>query len=162
MNTTFKALSALLTPVINLGLMSATREATAGRFPMPTQLLTGFRGGPDKTRGMLSLGGLYGLGVLLILLLAGLMAEGSETAATMTAEETNPPTNAATNAPFVGDEGYFAYGRNRRGSGVPTDFKFTGQKQDGSGLQYFCNFAQYFIRFRCEVCATRLIQHFIR
>jgi hypothetical protein len=81
------ALSALLTPVINLGLMSATREATAGRFPMPTQLLTGFRGGPDKTRGMLSLGGLYGLGVLLILLLAGLMAGGPETAATMTAEE---------------------------------------------------------------------------
>ena len=81
------ALSALLTPAINLGLMSATREATAGRFPMPAQLLTAFRGGPDKTRGMVSLGGLYGLGLLLILLLAGLLEGGADVPATMTAEE---------------------------------------------------------------------------
>jgi hypothetical protein len=81
------ALSALLTPAINLGLMSATREATAGRFPMPKQLLTAFRGGPDKTRGVLSLGGLYGLGLLLILLLAGLMESSAEVPATMTADE---------------------------------------------------------------------------
>ena len=60
------ALATLLTPAINLALMSATREADAGRFPMPVQLLTAFRGGPDKTRGMLTLGGLYGLGMLVI------------------------------------------------------------------------------------------------
>ena len=81
------ALSALLTPAINLGLMSATREATAGRFPMPTQLLTAFRGGADKTRGVLSLGGLYGLALLLVLLIAGLMEGGTDVPATMTAEE---------------------------------------------------------------------------
>jgi hypothetical protein len=81
------ALSALLTPAINLGLMSATREATAGRFPMPKQLLTAFRGGPDKTRGVLSLGGLYGLGLLLVLLIAGLMEGSADVPATMTAEE---------------------------------------------------------------------------
>ena len=81
------ALSALLTPAINLGLMSATREATAGRFPMPTQLLTAFRGGADKTRGLMTLGGLYGLGLLLVLLVAGLMDGGADLPATMTAEE---------------------------------------------------------------------------
>lgn len=67
------ALSALLTPAVNLGLMSATREAEAGRFPMPTQLLTAFRGGPQRTRGMMSLGGLYGLCLLVILLLVGVL-----------------------------------------------------------------------------------------
>jgi hypothetical protein len=81
------ALSALLTPAINLGLMSATREATAGRFPMPTQLLTAFRGGADKTRGVLTLGGLYGLGLLVVLLIAGLLEGGADVPATMTAEE---------------------------------------------------------------------------
>lgn len=67
------AISALLTPAINLGLMSATREAEAGRFPMPTQLLTAFRGGPQRTRAMMSLGGLYGLCLLAILLLVGVL-----------------------------------------------------------------------------------------
>jgi hypothetical protein len=81
------ALSALLTPAINLGLMSATREASAGRFPMPTQLLTAFRGGPEKTRGVMTLGGLYGLGLLVVLLVAGLMEGGTDVPATMTAEE---------------------------------------------------------------------------
>lgn len=81
------ALATLLTPAVNLGLMSASREADAGRFPMPKQLITAFRGGPAKTRGMLTLGGLYGLGLLLILLLVGLMEGSPEGAATMTAEE---------------------------------------------------------------------------
>jgi hypothetical protein len=81
------ALSALLTPAINLGLMSATREATGGRFPMPTQLLTAFRAGADKTRGVLTLGGLYGLGLLVVLLIAGLLEGGADVPATMTAEE---------------------------------------------------------------------------
>lgn len=81
------ALATLLTPAVNLGLMSASREAHAGRFPMPVQLISAFRGGPAKTRGMLTLGGLYGLGLLLILLLVGLMEGSPEGAATMTAEE---------------------------------------------------------------------------
>lgn len=81
------ALATLLTPAVNLGLMSASREAEAGRFPMPKQLVTAFRGGPAKTRGMLTLGGLYGLGLLVILLLVGLLEGNPEGAATMTAEE---------------------------------------------------------------------------
>lgn len=81
------ALATLLTPAINLALMSATREADAGRFPMPVQLLTAFRGGPDKTRGMLTLGGLYGLGMLVILLLVGLIEGSPEVPSTLTPEE---------------------------------------------------------------------------
>ena len=54
---------------------------------MPSQLLTAFRGGPDKTRGVMSLGGLYGLCLLLVLLIAGLMEGGADVPATMTAEE---------------------------------------------------------------------------
>jgi hypothetical protein len=81
------AVSALLTPAINLGLMSASREAHDGRFPMPSKLLTAFRSGTDKTRGMLSLGGLYGIGLLLVLLVAGLMQGSSDLPTTATAEE---------------------------------------------------------------------------
>lgn len=81
------AISSLLTPAVNLGLMSATREAEAGRFPMPTQLFTAFRGGPDKTRGMMILGGLYGAGLLLILLLASLLDSNTELPSTMSADE---------------------------------------------------------------------------
>lgn len=81
------ALATLLTPAINLGLMSASREAEAGRFPMPTQLLTAFRGGPQKTKGVMSLGGLYGLGLLVILLVAGLLQGSPEVTESMSAEE---------------------------------------------------------------------------
>ena len=35
------------------------------------------------------------------------------------------------------DQKYFAYGRQRDTGPVTTDHRFTGQKQDGSGLQYF-------------------------
>ena len=32
---------------------------------------------------------------------------------------------------------YYAYGRTRYGNIVVTDQRFTGQKQDATGLQYF-------------------------
>lgn len=81
------ALATLLTPAINLGLMSASREAEAGRFPMPAQLLTAFRGGPERTRGIMTLGGLYGLGLLVIMLVAGLLVGGADVPDGATAEE---------------------------------------------------------------------------
>ena len=34
-------------------------------------------------------------------------------------------------------EGYFAYGRQRTGTELGTENRFTGQKLDGVGLQYF-------------------------
>jgi hypothetical protein len=61
------AISLTLVPAATLGLMAASREASQGRFPMPTQLITGFRSGPAKTRSMLILGALYAGGLLLVL-----------------------------------------------------------------------------------------------
>jgi len=68
------ALAMALVPAATLGLMAATREAEQGRFPMPTVLATAFRGGPDRTRAMLALGGLYALALLLVMLVASLFA----------------------------------------------------------------------------------------
>lgn len=54
-----------LLPAATLGLMTATVEATKGKFPMPVLLLAAFRGDKPKTRPMLVLGGLYAVGFLL-------------------------------------------------------------------------------------------------
>lgn len=66
------ALSMALVPAATVGLMAATREAVDGRFPMPLLLLTAFRSGPQRTRPMLVLGGLYAAALLLVLGLAAL------------------------------------------------------------------------------------------
>ncbi len=58
-------LAMTLLPAATLGLMSATREATDGRFPMPLVLLAAFRAGRQQARAMLVLGGLYALGFLI-------------------------------------------------------------------------------------------------
>ncbi|QCB45926.1 BPSS1780 family membrane protein [Hydrogenophaga sp. PAMC20947] len=60
-------IAVVLTPAINLGLMAASREATMGRFPMPSLLIGSFRGNPARARAMLILGGLYGAALLLTL-----------------------------------------------------------------------------------------------
>ena len=57
-------LAMVLLPGATLGLMAATREATLGRFPMPSMLVTAFRAGPQALRSTLVLGGLYALGFL--------------------------------------------------------------------------------------------------
>lgn len=80
------ALSALLTPAANLGLMAASKEASEGRFPMPSTLVTGFRSGQATTRGMMVLGGLYGFALLLVLGLATLVDTSAPADAAMTAE----------------------------------------------------------------------------
>lgn len=56
-----------LLPGATLGLMAATREASAGKFPMPILLITAFRAGRQQVRSMLILGGLYALGFVLVL-----------------------------------------------------------------------------------------------
>lgn len=58
------ALAMMLLPAATLGLMSATREAADGHFPMPLVLLAAFRAGRQQARAMLLLGGLYALGFL--------------------------------------------------------------------------------------------------
>ncbi|WP_114973078.1 BPSS1780 family membrane protein [Rhodoferax ferrireducens] len=58
-------LAMTLLPAATLGLMSATHDATQGRFPMPIVLLAAFRANKQKTRAMLLLGALYALGFLI-------------------------------------------------------------------------------------------------
>jgi hypothetical protein len=58
-------LGGLLVPAATLGLMAATAEATTGKFPMPTVLLSAFRAGRQRARSMLVLGAIYaGLSML--------------------------------------------------------------------------------------------------
>lgn len=63
-----------LIPAVNLGLMAATREADAGRFPMPLILFTALRGPQARVRQMLLLGAGYAMAVAAIVLLVSLLA----------------------------------------------------------------------------------------
>jgi hypothetical protein len=65
-----------LLPGATLGLIAATREAAAGKFPMPLMLLTAFRAGRQQLRAMLILGVLYALGFVLVLGLTALIDGG--------------------------------------------------------------------------------------
>jgi len=49
----------LLVPAATLGLMAATEEASKGKFPMPSVLLSAFRAGRQRARAMLVLGVVY-------------------------------------------------------------------------------------------------------
>ena len=71
------ALAMALLPAATLGLMAASREADAGKFPMPTMLLVAFRSGGAKARAILLLGALYAGGFLLVLGVASLVDGGS-------------------------------------------------------------------------------------
>lgn len=62
----------ILAPAATLGIMAAAREAAEGRFPLPTLLVTAFRGGPQRTRAMLTLGAIYAVALLAALMLASL------------------------------------------------------------------------------------------
>jgi hypothetical protein len=59
-----------ITPAATLGLMAASREATHGKFPMPSTLVTAFRQGAQRSRAMLILGGLYVVCLLLLVTIA--------------------------------------------------------------------------------------------
>lgn len=71
------ALALALLPAITLGLMAATLEATKGKFPMPTVLLSAFRAGRQRLRAMLVLGALYAAGFLLIVGLTAVVDGGN-------------------------------------------------------------------------------------
>ena len=66
----------LLVPAATLGLMAATEEATKGRFPMPSVLLSAFRAGRQRARAMLLLGVIYTIGSLIASQLALMIAGG--------------------------------------------------------------------------------------
>ena len=65
-------LAVALVPAGTLGLMAASREADAGRFPMPVTLLTAFRDGSERSKAMWLLGGLYAAVLLVVMLLSSL------------------------------------------------------------------------------------------
>jgi hypothetical protein len=66
----------VLLPAMTLGLMAATREADAGKFPMPTILLSAFRAGRERARAMTVLGVIYAAGFLVVLGISTLVDGG--------------------------------------------------------------------------------------
>ena len=68
------ALAAALVPAATLGLMAATREAEAGRFPMPIVLATAFRGSPEQRKSMAILGAMYAAALFAVISLSLLLA----------------------------------------------------------------------------------------
>lgn len=70
----------MLVPGATLGLMAAAAEASKGKFPMPTILISAFRAGKARGRAMLVLGAIYTGGSLLATWLATLI--GGPAAAT--------------------------------------------------------------------------------
>lgn len=78
----------MLVPAATLGLMAATAEATKGRFPMPSVLISAFRAGRQRVRAMLLLGLIYTIGSILATGLASLIM-GAPTPATAVPETRN-------------------------------------------------------------------------
>lgn len=75
-------IAGLLVPAATLGLMAATGEATKGRFPMPTVLISAFRAGRQRMQAMLVLGLIYTVCSLAATSLGNLLAGGGPPAAT--------------------------------------------------------------------------------
>ena len=70
------AVALALLPAATLGLMAATQEASKGKFPMPSILISAFRAGKQRLRAMLILGALYAAGFLAIMALVSLIDGG--------------------------------------------------------------------------------------
>jgi len=66
-------LAVALVPAGTLGLMTASREADAGRFPMPLTRLAAFREGSERSKAMWLLGGLYAAVLLVVMLVSSLL-----------------------------------------------------------------------------------------
>ena len=70
-------LALALPPAMTLGLMAATREAVAGKFPMPSVLASAFRAGRERLRAMALLGLIYALGFMAMLGISALFDGGA-------------------------------------------------------------------------------------
>ena len=70
------ALALALLPAATLGLMAATQEATKGKFPMPSILISAFRAGQQRLRAMMVLGALYAVGFLALMGVSALVDGG--------------------------------------------------------------------------------------
>lgn len=81
-------LALAIVPAATLGLMAATQEATKGRFPMPTVLVSAFRAGRQRMRAMLVLGLIYAVACVAVMLLAPLLVDVPAPAAGASREAT--------------------------------------------------------------------------
>ena len=70
------ALALALLPAATLGLMAATQEATKGKFPMPSILISAFRAGRQSRQSMMVLGALYAAGFLALMGISALVDGG--------------------------------------------------------------------------------------
>ena len=70
------ALALALLPAATLGLMAATQEATKGKFPMPSILISAFRAGQQRLKAMVTLGAMYSVGFLAIMAISSLIDGG--------------------------------------------------------------------------------------
>ncbi len=70
------ALALALLPAATLGLMAATQEASKGKFPMPTILISAFRAGKQRLNAMAVLGAIYAVGFLAIIAVTSLIDGG--------------------------------------------------------------------------------------
>ena len=70
------ALALALLPAATLGLMAATQEATKGKFPMPSILISAFRAGKQRMHAMMVLGGLYAAGFLALMAISTVVDGG--------------------------------------------------------------------------------------
>ena len=70
------ALALALLPAATLGLMAATQEATKGKFPMPSILISAFRAGRQRLNAMAVLGVMYAAGFLVIMAVSSLIDGG--------------------------------------------------------------------------------------
>lgn len=81
-------LAGVLVPASTLGLMAATQEASRGKFPMPTVLVSAFRAGQQRLKAMLQLGVIYTvLSMLASVLVSALLPAGTQPAAGAAANE---------------------------------------------------------------------------
>jgi hypothetical protein len=70
------ALALALLPAATLGLMAATQEATKGNFPMPSILISAFRAGQQRLKAMITLGAMYAVGFLAIMVVSSFIDGG--------------------------------------------------------------------------------------
>ncbi len=70
------AVALALLPAATLGLMAATQEATKGKFPMPSILISAFRAGQKRLKAMVMLGALYAAGFLAIMAVSSMIDGG--------------------------------------------------------------------------------------
>ena len=87
-------LGGMLVPAATLGLMAATAEATKGKFPMPSVLLSAFRAGKQRARAMLVLGVIYTVASMSAWALGSLLGGPPPATPATTAAGEMPPVDA--------------------------------------------------------------------